>query len=66
MGDLIRTLNESGRQVFRDYLTQLRIGSIEKPPRELLTVPQFSATFSENIEVEPLDFSTALDAARYL
>jgi hypothetical protein len=66
MGDLIRALSEEGISSFREYLANLREGSLASPPRELLSNPRSSVRLDFDVEVEEQTFATALDAAKYL
>jgi len=66
MGDLVRILTDEGIRSFREYLASLRAGASDNPPWELLSDFRSSANFDFNVEVEDLEFSTGLDAAKYL
>ena len=66
MGDFVRILTEEGICSFRDYLASLRAGATGKPPHELLNDAWSSAKFDFDVEIEELEFATALDAAKYL
>lgn len=66
MGDLLRVLNEKGIEKFREYLNELREGSTEDPPRELLTDPWFSSKMPGEVKVEKRTFANRQEAAKYL
>jgi hypothetical protein len=66
MGDLIRTLNEKGIQIFREYLVELRIGLARRVPVELLEDPGYTAKMKGELEVEKLTFDSKLDMGKYL
>ena len=63
---LIRKLNDKGIERFRHYLAELRQGSKNPPPFDLLENTDYSTPFKGDAEVERQTFSTRLDLARYL
>ena len=66
MSSLLRTLNEKGIALYRDYLEALRGGEQRKPPLELLTDPWCSARLPLEIALEVRDFPNKLAMGRYL
>ncbi len=66
MGEEVRILNEEGVRRFREYLFDLRTGSRQDPPWEMLTDPWCSAKVQGNVEIEQRYFESGLNAARYL
>ena len=66
MGNLVRVLNEEGINKFRAYLAELRAGRRLEPPMESLVDPWTSAKLQVNVEIEERNFSSRLEAAKYL
>jgi hypothetical protein len=66
MGTPVRTLNEKGIQIFREYLAELRIGLMRRAPVELLEDPGYTAKMKGGLEVEKLTFHSKLDMVKYL
>jgi len=66
MGNPVRTLNENGIQIFREYLTELRIGLISRAAAEFLEDPGCTTKMKGGLEIERLPFESKLDMAKYL
>ena len=66
MGDLLRSLNDNGRRVFREYLAKLRAGSNEKPPYDVLFDAYFSTIVQAGLEIERRVFTSRLNAGAYI
>lgn len=66
MSTPVRTLNEKGIQILREYLAELRIGLTGPAPVELLEDPGYTAKMKEGLEFEKLSFDSKLDMAKYL
>ena len=66
MSDPVRVLNEKGIRVFKEYLFELRGGSMREPPLELLTDQQYSGNINAILQVERLVFNNKLEAAKFL
>lgn len=66
MGDLLRTLNDNGMRVFRDYLDSIRAGSLENPPQDALSDAYYSVKLRPDLELERQVFATRLEAGAFL
>ena len=66
MGDLLGTLNDNGMRIFRDYLANLRAGSIENAPFDALSDAYCSWKMQPTIELERRAFATRLEAGAFL
>jgi len=66
MSTPLRTLNEKGIALYRDYLDTLRGGAQGRPPLELLTDPWCSAKVPLEITVEQRAFPNKFALGRYL
>jgi hypothetical protein len=66
MGDLLRTLNDNGMRIFRDYLANLRSGSNDKVPFDALADAYCSGKMQPNIEIKKRAFATRLEAGAFL
>jgi len=62
----VRTLNENGIAIFRQFLNALQSGQDTIVPNELLTNDETSAAFPTPLNIETREFATKLDAAIYL
>jgi len=65
MGGSVRTLNEKGIQKFREYLIDIREGSIQPPPRDILSSSVYSSDLDNSIEVEDILFSDKYEMAKF-
>ncbi|GAB4373677.1 MAG: hypothetical protein Kow0062_10970 [Acidobacteriota bacterium] len=63
---LVRRLTKHGIARFREYLEALRSGSRDEPPLHLLADPRASEPRENDATVEPREFATRLEFARYL
>jgi hypothetical protein len=63
---VIRILNESGIQRFRDYVAAAKVDSTLVPPFELLEDGKFSEPFTQTIEIEKKQFANAYEFGVYL
>ncbi len=66
MGDPVRALNEKGIQKFRDYLNEIREGSTQQPPVDILKNSVYSSELESGVEVENNLFGDKLEMAKYL
>jgi hypothetical protein len=62
----VHRLNDAGVDDLRRYLEDLRQGSQAPPPTELLTSRRHAAPLVSECAVEPREFTSRLDAVRYL
>jgi len=62
----LRTLNDLGLDMFREYLNELRAGSTGAPPSDLLTDDDTSMAMDQDIEMEDATFPNRRAAAAYL
>jgi hypothetical protein len=62
----IRRFTDKGINGFRSYLADLRDGSKDPPPYDLLTSSETSQHVKDQITVEQQQFETRLEMARYL
>ncbi|MBD3220679.1 hypothetical protein GF314_05510 [bacterium] len=62
----VHRLNDAGLDALRRYLEDLRQGSQAPPPHELLTDRRHAAPLVSECAVERRDFTSRLDAVRYL
>jgi len=66
VSDLLRTLNGSGINVFRQYLQSLRDGSVVAPPSYLLTDPAYSDEFAPDVPLQLQSFKDSYEFGSYL
>jgi len=62
----LRLLNDLGIDIFREYLNQLRNGSTDSPPFNILQDDDTTITISKNCEINKRIFSNRRDIALYL
>jgi hypothetical protein len=63
---IVRTLNDSGKAVFRAFLAAVRTDPATPAPYEILQNEASSEALRWTIDVEPRSFASRLEAARYL
>ena len=66
MNSEVRLLNEKGKEVFEEYLSNLRVGLREPPPLEILDDVEYTRPLGMPALVESRPFASRLDAAVYL
>lgn len=66
MPDIVRQLNKTGMDAFRNYIQASRLGNLAPTPYHLLYESRYSESLRQHIEIDRNQFYTKYETATYL